>query len=283
VSHLGERIAGPWSEDIVYGHTDGTDLVARLYHPGGPGPFPAVVEVHGGAWDGLSYTSDEVLNQRLAEQGILVAAIEFRRPPAGAYPNSVRDVVTAVNWMDEHRGDLGFSAQLGLVGNSSGGHLAMLASLCPDDPRFSPRWLAHGRPDARVDFVVLCWAVVDPVARYLWARQMRIDRLIAKHDRYWGDADAMTDGSPMVVVEGGTYTHLPRVLALQGSTDDNLPPGMIDEFARAYRRVGGQIDVIVFDGQGHNFVTREPDSPASRDAGRMIIDFVCGQGGLRTL
>ena len=39
------------TEDIEYLHPAGAaSLLACFYRPEGPGPFPAVLEVHGGAW-----------------------------------------------------------------------------------------------------------------------------------------------------------------------------------------------------------------------------------------
>src|SRR5256886_11659580 len=36
--------------DLEYQRADGAPLLARLYKPIGSGPFPALIEVHGGAW-----------------------------------------------------------------------------------------------------------------------------------------------------------------------------------------------------------------------------------------
>ena len=45
------------TEDLEYLRAGGTPLLARFYRPEGQGPFPAVLEVHGGAW-----TSGDRLN-----------------------------------------------------------------------------------------------------------------------------------------------------------------------------------------------------------------------------
>ena len=37
-------------EDVEYIRHGGTPLLARLYRPQGTGPFPIMVELHGGAW-----------------------------------------------------------------------------------------------------------------------------------------------------------------------------------------------------------------------------------------
>jgi acetyl esterase/lipase len=51
------------AEDITYQSPNGSPLLARLYRPSGPGPFPAVLEVHGGAWT----SGDRLNNVSIAE------------------------------------------------------------------------------------------------------------------------------------------------------------------------------------------------------------------------
>ena len=38
------------TEDLEYHRPAGIPLLARFYRPEGQAPFPAVLEVHGGAW-----------------------------------------------------------------------------------------------------------------------------------------------------------------------------------------------------------------------------------------
>ena len=37
-------------KDVEYQQLAGKPWLARVYRPGGPGPFPTIVDVHGGAW-----------------------------------------------------------------------------------------------------------------------------------------------------------------------------------------------------------------------------------------
>jgi acetyl esterase/lipase len=246
-------------------------LVARIYAPDGPGRFPGLVEVHGGAWNGLSYRSDDALNRELARRGIFVASLEFRQGPEGAYPKSVRDVTAGIEWLAANRERFGLT-RIGALGNSSGGQQVMLTALLPGEPGFTD---VPAERAARLDFVVLCWPVIDPLARYEWARASG-DRpqLAAKHRDYWGDAETMADGSPQHVVAGARHRHLPPALMIGGGDDANLPPGMLDAFARAYREAGGQIKAEIFEGQGHNFVIRDFASDAARRAVDVISDFI---------
>src|SRR5438874_1703700 len=48
--------------DLEYQRADGAPLLARLYRPIGSGPFPALIDVHGGAWA----SGDRLNNEPLA-------------------------------------------------------------------------------------------------------------------------------------------------------------------------------------------------------------------------
>ncbi len=74
-------------------------LLARLYRPSGGGPFPAVLQVHGGAWVNKDRTDNDFIAKALAESGIFVASIDFRMPPEAPYPASLADINLATRWL----------------------------------------------------------------------------------------------------------------------------------------------------------------------------------------
>src|SRR5687768_16952637 len=77
---------------------------------------------------------DRVLVERL---GLVVVAIDFRIAPADPYPATMQDVNYAARWVKAHAAELGGRAdRVGAIGWSSGGHMAVLAALKPDDPRY---------------------------------------------------------------------------------------------------------------------------------------------------
>ncbi len=71
--------------DLEYQRHDGTPLLARLYRPIGAAtsspPFPALIDVHGGAWASGDRLNNAPLDEALAKSGIVVLAIDFRMPP----------------------------------------------------------------------------------------------------------------------------------------------------------------------------------------------------------
>ena len=56
---------------------------------------------------------------------------------------------------------------------------------------------------------------------------------------------------------------MPPALVIQGTGDVILPTDMADNFAVAYRKAGGLIELRKFEGQPHTFITKEPAAPAS--------------------
>ncbi|MFG1809698.1 alpha/beta hydrolase [Streptomyces sp. NPDC049040] len=264
----------------VYRTVDGTGLPATLYTPAAEGPFPAVVYVHGGVWVGGSRFGDEATVRRLAANRVAVLAIDFRMPPAARYPDPVADVSAAITWLKRHAGEARTTPGLvGGLGVSSGGHQLMLAAMRPDDPRH--RDPDGGGFDARLAFAVLCYAVLDPVARHRMARREERADLLAGHAAYWpGEAD-MDEGSPQRILERGERVALPPVLALQGRDDRNLLPDMAQRFVAAYRGRGGSAELVDYAGAPHGFLQKHPESAAAVDADRRITRFIRGFGDTR--
>ena len=77
----------------VYIEDQQESIIAKIYQPEGPGPFPVLLDVHGGAWQGGTADDGQYFDEKLAESGILVAAIDFRVAPEAPYPAQVADVL----------------------------------------------------------------------------------------------------------------------------------------------------------------------------------------------
>jgi acetyl esterase len=260
--------------DVVFqtSSEDG-ELLATLYRPTG-NAVAAVVDVHGGAWTSGDRSMNVAIARHLAANGIAVLALDFRMPPAVAYPKTVTDITAGLRWLKAHAPELGTTAQrVGMLGTSSGGHLALLAALRPNDARYSGTPVPS-EPDGSVPFAVLCWPVSDPAARYRMVRERANTKLVEAHHAFWADEAAMTEGSPLDIVTRGDAQALPPLLIVQGTNDENLTPDMQDRFAAAYRARGGSVDVAVYPGEVHGFIGRNAGSPASLAALDRITAFI---------
>src|SRR5215468_3610147 len=64
----------------------GRMLMARIYQPTGPGPFPTVLDLHRGAWNRKDRFAEEPMDRALAASGRLVVAGDLRLAPGAPYP-----------------------------------------------------------------------------------------------------------------------------------------------------------------------------------------------------
>lgn len=261
------------TKDVVYRSVGDVMLSATLYTPFGPGPFPAIVEVHGGAWNFCDRSRNMRLCQYLAATGIIVMALDFRAPPH-IYPSSVCDVNAGIRWLKRHAATLGGDPQrVAALGSSSGGHLVLLNGLRPRDEAYCEA-LGPGEFDAQLHFMVTCWPIVDPMARYEMAKSRGLQNLTAAHDLYWVPACNMAVGNPQLIVDAGRYTSLPPLLIVQGTKDANMTQEMIDRFVASYRDAGGRLEIEKYEAQPHDFFMTMPDSSETRAAMAWISDFI---------
>jgi acetyl esterase/lipase len=273
-------------EDVEYLRHGAQSLLVRLYRPQGPGPFPLVVELHGGAWCRSDRLADAVIHEPLARSGVVVAALDWRQPPVAPYPASLQDIHYGIRWLKARAAELGSRPDLvGSMGNSSGGHQAMLLAMRPFDPRYGALPQPAGAPaaDATVRCVVLTSPVIDPLGRYHYAKDLKakgqpypplVDEVLPCHDAYWQTEAAMSEGTPAVALERGERVQLPPVLYVQGSEDLAHPRPHLERFVAAYRATGGVVDLELFEGEGQGFIMRKAGSPASNRAIELIVEFV---------
>ena len=272
-------------EDVEYIRHGGTPYLARLFRPQGSGPFPIMVELHGGAWCRSERLADKLIHESLAKSGVIVATLDWRQPPVAPYPASFQDIHYGIRWLKAKAAELGGRPDMiGSMGNSSGGHQAMLLAMRAFDARYGALPQAAGAPpaDATVRCVIMCAPVIDPIGRYRYAKDIEakgkpyplsVDELIPCHDKYWGTEAAMEEGSPATALEKGEKLQLPPVLYLQGTEDLAHPRPHLDRFVAAYRKAGGSLELELYESDGSGFA-RKGDTPSGAKAQARIIEFV---------
>jgi acetyl esterase len=273
-------------EDVEYLRHVSKPLLARLFRPRGSGPFPALIDVHGGAWNLSDRLADTFINEKLAHSGVVVAALDFRMPPEASYPASMADINYGVRWLKARATEFGSRPDLvGIAGSSSGGHQAMLAAMRPRDSRYAAIPLAAGMPttDATVRCVIMYWPVIDPLGRYQYAKKLKAggkpypeiaDLVLPLHDKYWKTEQAMAEGSPLLILERGEKVDMPPAQYIQGTNDVAHPREHLDRFVTNYRRAGGHLELELSEGMAEGFIIRKPEAPASSKAIEKIIGFV---------
>jgi acetyl esterase/lipase len=123
-----------YTPSIRFSNPDGVPLALNLYQPAKVGQYPAIVVIHGGAWQRGNPNQDAAFNRYMAAQGYVVWAISYRHAPQYHFPAQLEDVRNALNFVKQHaieyETDLN---RIALMGRSAGAQLAMLAAYEPSD------------------------------------------------------------------------------------------------------------------------------------------------------
>jgi acetyl esterase/lipase len=100
--------------DVEYLRHGDSPLLATVFKPRGNGPFPIMVELHGGAWVRGNRQNGKVGNEALAKNGVIVVALDFRVPPVAPYPASLADIHYGIRWAKgrRHRGTVARTASV---------------------------------------------------------------------------------------------------------------------------------------------------------------------------
>ena len=125
-------------EDFAVNSYDGTQLPVRWYIPEGHGSSSdgsAVVYLHGGGMIlGSVQRCDRYVAGHVAESGVPVLSVDYRRAPEDPYPTPVEDCYAALAWLAAHADELSVNAdRLALMGDSGGGGLAAATALLARD------------------------------------------------------------------------------------------------------------------------------------------------------
>jgi acetyl esterase len=249
------------SEAELRRNAAGRMLMARIYQPQGPGPFPAVLDLHGGAWSRKDRLAEQPMDRALASSGLLVVAVDLTLSAEAPYPACVQDANHAVRWLKANaarwNGDV---SRLGVYGSSSGGHVAELLAMRPHDPRYAaiPLAGAPGVDASKVDASVAWVAMRSPpsntVARFENAERRQNESMIKNNRMFFSPWETVHEGNPQEILERGEKATLVPLLIMQGALDDNVLPAMQEKFVETYRAAGGQCDYRLFEDSTHEWV-----------------------------
>ena len=208
--------------------------------PEGPGPFPAVVLVHGGSWVAGSPRSLEPLARHLAASGYLVVNTRYRLASleVPSFPQALHDIACAVRHAAHHPASDG---SVTLIGHSAGAHLAAVVALTGDtygeecdDPvvATADRLVGLAGPYDIVQLGVLAAPLFG----------------VAPSE----DPDLWASGNPMSLI--GPETDV-AVLLLHGDDDTVVSVRFSESFAEALESAGFLVDLQILTDVTHMTVT----------------------------
>ena len=263
--------------DVEFREAPKRTLLARVYQPQGAGPFPVLLDLHGGAWNNKDRTANSTMDESLARSGILVVAVDLTRAHEAPYPASVQDANYAVRWLKYKAQEwIGDAATLGVLGSSSGGHEVELLAMRPNDVRYNALKLAEApQLDATINYIATRSPVSNPYARFLNAESMGWAEMIQHSKKYFDPWETIHEANPQEILDRGEKATLQPLLIMQGELDHNVRPAVQEQFANSYRAAGGDCQYELFAGCEHLWI--DDPGPMTDRAHEMVKNFIARQ------
>jgi len=263
-------------------NAQGRQLMARIYQPVSSnmsaGPFPVVLDLHGGAWQRKDRKAEEPMDRAIASSGVLVVAIDMTLSGEAPYPASVLDANYGIRWLKSRAAEWkGDASSLGVLGSSSGGHIAELLAMRPRDARYNSIPLPGANVDASIAYVATRSPISDPYARWQQAERKKNENLIKASKTYFNPWETINEGNPQQILERREAVTLRPLLIMQGELDDNVLPAVQEKFAKTYRAAGGDCQFHVFEKSEHEWVAQP--GPQTDRAHEMVKAFIARQLG----
>ena len=249
-------------EIITYPTFDGREIPAYWFKPDGNGPFPVLVDIHGGpeSQRTLNYSPSGPVIQYLTSLGLGVLSLNVRGSTGYGKEYShlddknlrldaVADVAHAVEWLktrDDVDGD-----RLAVYGRSYGGFMT-LASLV-----FYPDLWAAG-----VDVVGIANFVSFLERTGPWRRKHRE----SEYGELENDRDMLEQISPL--------THIDNIrvplMVCHGRNDPRVPLFEAEQVVEAVRGKGLDVVLRVYDDEGHSLSKRKNEIDAFVTMGNFL-------------
>jgi len=250
--------------DVVYGHAGGIDLKMDIaFPPGQDAATPAIVCIHGGAWQ-LGTKEDYQPHIRfLASIGYVAAAVEYRLAPAHQWPAQIQDAKCAVRYLRAHAEELNIDPnRIAALGDSAGGHLALLLGLMDPSDGLDGAGGSPGQ-SSKVQAVVsfsgptnlATWRVSSEAEAEFAAYHGRdsdgiLADLLGTDDR---TAPVMAEASPVSYIDAGD----PPILTFHGDADAIVSVDQARQLHAALDQAGVQQTLTIVEGAGHGFTPEQ--------------------------
>lgn len=246
----GDQDEGIHHRDIPYHEHEGIQMHLDVYAPDAPGPHPVLVSYHGGGWMFGLRTNLQRCGKYLARQGFVVFNVSYRLAPAHAFPTAMQDALCALRWVYDHAAEYGGDPeQIGVWGDSAGGHLSAMMAVGQHTPFVQPKCQCNKSATVKVNAAAHFYGIFD-MARFSRLHFPFIRGIAhAVFGDKQNDPEFMRAMSPEALATAG---NIPPTLLLCGTRDPLL--GETRNYAKRLRRLGGTVETRIFRNALHGFL-----------------------------
>ncbi len=215
-------------DDIEY--TAGLHLDVYRRRDLGPGPHPALLQIHGGSWRGGNRRQQaRPLLHRLAAEGWVCVSVSYPLAPDATFPDQLIGLKRALAWMRDTGGSFGIDPDfIAVTGGSAGGHLAALLALTAGRTEYQP---GFEDVDTTVQAAVPVYGIYDFLNRNRTRDDWPIIPTAVMKATPEEAPERYREASPLDQV----HRYAPPFLVIHGASDGVVPTREALQFVDALR------------------------------------------------
>ncbi len=202
--------------NLVYTTAPGWEGKMDLYlPPKQKGLSPAIINIHGGGWQGGSKDTQGGFNSYF-KAGFAVANIAYRLSGQATAPAAIEDTRCALIYLIKNAKALNIDVnKIIIMGGSAGGHLALMGGLLANDNRFDTN--CSGVKNVKVAAIIDKYGIVD-------VGDKRYGKFRNGSEKKWlgdkvNDQAFIESVSPIYVVKKDS----PPIFIVHGDADPTVP------------------------------------------------------------
>ncbi|RAS75540.1 alpha/beta hydrolase [Priestia endophytica] len=217
--------------------------------------YPLIIYLQGCGWGWSNQDLFAFIPQlsEIAKHGFAVASVQYRLSSEALFPTQLEDVRTAIRFLKTNASKFNINPEkIGIWGDSSGGHLALLAGLTASESN------QKHLQDCRVQAVVDWFGPTNFLSMSQYPSVFDHDSPQSPESKLIGGAvqenkTKAQQASPIEYV----HTDAPPILIMHGDTDDVVPYEQSVELFNKLRQAGNDATMYRIKGAGHDAFTQK--------------------------
>ncbi|MCE3201122.1 alpha/beta hydrolase [Paenibacillus sonchi] len=213
--------------------------------------YPLIIYLQGCGWGWSEQDIFEFIPHlsEFAKDGFVVASAQYRLSSQDIFPAQLEDVKEAIRYLKTHASQYNIDpTKVGLWGDSSGAHLALLAGMGA---------LGSSEDQASVQAIVDWFGPADLLSMSKYPSVFDHDSPHSPESKLVGGAiqenkEISRKASPIQYI----HSSVPPVLIMHGDADDVVPYEQSVELFKALRQAGNHTEMYKIKGAGHNAFTQ---------------------------